>query len=106
MGSIIVAIFAFFIGKRRTLVKKRLASVDERRQTLKALYLYTNPEHLARIVDAETYIEKLIEIQSSLEYCIHCIINSKRYRVIEREIIGYKWEHLTMREMICLSLSI
>ena len=63
---------AAWIGRRQMYVdlvaKKRLESVDERRETLKKLYLYTNPEYIAGIDDPKEYIEELLELQSALEY--------------------------------------
>lgn len=63
---------AAWIGRRQMYVdlvaKKRLESVDGRRETLKKLYLYTNPEYIARIDDPEEYIGKVLELQSALEY--------------------------------------
>ncbi len=69
----VASVFAVaWIGRRQMYVdlvaKKRLESVDERRETLKKLYLYTNPEYIARIDNPEEYIGELLELQSALEY--------------------------------------
>ena len=70
--SIASVFAAAWIGRRQMYVdlvaKKRLESVDERRETLKKLYLYTNPEYVVRIDEPEEYVGKLLELQGALEY--------------------------------------
>jgi len=65
-------VVAFFMGKRQMYVdvvtKKRMESVNERRDTLKELYLYTNPEYVNRVDNSDEYIKTLLKTQSALEY--------------------------------------
>lgn len=79
LGSIIEGVMtavsvivALFVGRRQMYVdvvtKKRLDSVNERRDTLKELYLYTNPEYVNRIDSPDEYIKTLLKTQSALEY--------------------------------------
>lgn len=90
--SIASVFAAAWIGRRQMYVdlvaKKRLESVDERRETLKKLYLYTNPEYISRIDNPEEYIGKLLELQSALEYRLMEQLHPERGIVKEiRELV-------------------